>query len=214
MESTSAKKVLVVAKPKKTGEETLTKTERDFIKKLMKQEILAVQEKKSFDSGFGSTVDNVGTVTKLTTIPQGDTDSSRQGDHIKLHEVQLWAQVNYADTTNAVRLLIIRWNQDDSSAAPSGVTNFFQTATPFSPYDRDNQRARKFDVIFDHLFVVSNVGPGTEKYVIRKGMKSQIAFQGGANTGTGHLYSVLVSDSSASTHPGVNYVFRTYYTDS
>lgn len=195
----------------KSKSEIMDKT---TIKRLIKQEIKAVQEIKSFDTGFAQTVDSTGTLQKLTTIPQGDTDSTRDGDALKLCKFEFRGQSNFADSTNATRLLIFRWNQDDSSAAPAGITDLLQTATPFSPFNRDNERARKFDIIVDHLFVTANCGPGTEKLEVIKEMRSKIAFQASANTGTGHIYSAMVSDSTATTHPGLNYVVRVYFTDS
>jgi hypothetical protein len=183
------------------------------LKKLIKQEISGVQEKKSFDAGVASTFDNTGSITKLTTIPQGDTDSSRDGDHIKLHSIWCNGAVNYSDTTNVIRLIIFRWNQDDSSAAPT-VNDITQTFSPFSPIHRDNERAKKFDVVYDHLFGVANVGPGIQVFQWRKRMQSIVAFQATANTGTGHLYAFVISDSSATPHPGLSLIWRTYYTDS
>jgi hypothetical protein len=172
------------------------------------------QEIKSFDFGLGTTIDSTGRVDKLTTITQADTDSARDGDAARIVSFEIQAQATYADTTNVIRLVVVRWNQDDSSSAPSSVTDLFQSASAFSPYNRDNLRARKFTVIMDHLFAVSNVGPGIEKLVKRSRFVSNIAFQATATTGTGHLYSFAVSDSAASAHPGLSFIFRTYFTDS
>jgi len=188
----------------------LAKTE---IKKLIKQEIKGVQEVKSFDTGIGSTFDNTGSITKLTTIPQGDTDTTRDGDHIKLTKCWCNLAVSVGDATNVVRVIVFRWNQDDSSVAPT-VNDITQSVSAYSPIHRDNERAHKFDVIFDKFFSVSNVGPGCASVEWRKPLKSIIAFQATANTGTGHLYMYIISDSSAVPHPGVNLIWRTYYTDS
>lgn len=194
-------------------QEVLTRKEMLQVKNMISQKILAVQEKKSFDQGFGSTVDSTGTILKLTTITQGDTDSARDGDHIKLLSVEMRGQFNYADTTNALRNIIFRWNQDDTSSTPT-VGDILQSSSPFSALNRDNERARKFDIIHDAFLVVANVGPGTVSDCFKKNMKSIIAFQATASTGTGHLYQMLISDSGAATHPSFNSIFRTYFTDS
>jgi len=186
---------------------------RNQVKSLVKQEINSVQEKRSFDTGVGTSFDNTGSLTKLTTIPQGDTDSSRQGDHVKLHSIRMAGSCSYADTTNAIRLIILRWNQDDSSSAPV-VGDILQTSSPYSPVNRDNERAKKFDILSDELYGVANVGPGVAVWKWEMKLRSQIAFQSGATTGTGHLYAYIISDSSASTHPSVAFILRTYYTDS
>ncbi len=200
----------IISKGKQEIKLTMPKSE---VKKLIKQEILGVQEKKSFDTGVGSTFDNTGSITKLTTIPQGDTDSTRDGDHIKLTKLWMNVAVTYADASNVVRVIVFRWNQDDSSVAPT-VNDITQSLSAYSPIHRDNERAHKFDIIFDKMFGVANVGPGIATVEWRRPLKSQIAFQATANTGTGHLYVYIISDSSAATHPGVNLISRVYYTDS
>jgi len=192
----------------------MNKEMKVLVNQIVASKILSVQEKKSFDTGFGSTVDNTGSISKLTTIPQNDTDSGRDGDHVKLLRLELRASFVFADATNSGRLIIAKWTQDDSSAAPSSITNVLQTATPYSPYDRDNERAGKFIVIYDHLFVVGATGPNIESIDVSIPLKGQIAFQATATTGTGHIYAFMVSDSSAVTHPVFNWVARTYFTDS
>jgi len=184
------------------------------IAKVAVQVLKKNQEFKSFDAGFGTTVDNVGVVQKLTTIPQNDTDSGRDGDALRIVRTEFKSAVAYSDTTNVLRIVIVRWNQDDSSSAPTAVTDVLQTATPFSPYSRDNLRAKKFTIWHDHLYAVSNVGPGVEKHSYVSNAVSNIAFQATATTGTGHLYAFIISDSSGIPHPSLNFVHRTTFTDS
>jgi len=192
---------------------SFSKQQRKLMKTIINQKILAVQEKKSFDVGFATTVADTGATARLTAIPQGDTDSSRQGDHVKLLKGELISAASYSDTTNCLRLIIYRWNQDDSSSAPT-VSDILQTTSPYSPLNRDNERARKFDVIVDHQYVVSNVGQGVDKFRCSMNLKSQIAFQATATSGTGHLYYFVVSDSAGVPHPSLSFIWRTYYTDS
>lgn len=196
------------------NQKVLSTYEKKYLKNMVNQKLLSVQEKKSFDFGFSASVDSTGAVAKITSIPQGDTDSSRQGDHIKLLKAELRAAASYADTTNVVRLIIFKWNQDDSSAAPVGVTSILQTATPFSPYDRDNERAGKFTIVVDHLFGVSNVGQGIATHEWYGKLTGQIAYQAASTAGTGNLYYAVISDSNALPHNTLSYVWRTYYTDS
>jgi hypothetical protein len=178
--------------------------------KILKKE----QEKKSFDTGFGSTVASTGTLQKLSTIPQGDTDSTRDGDVLRTTQIDLIGSVVFADASNVIRLTIVRWNQDDSSAAPASVTDLFQTATPYSPYNRDNLRAKKFTVVTDHFYGVGATGPNIKTFEMKRKFQTNINFQSGANTGTGHLYAFMLTDSTGIPHPALNYVCRVWYTDS
>lgn len=172
------------------------------------------QELKSFDTGFSSSVSTTGTLQKLTTIPQDDTDSGRDGDALRVVRLSLMAVFSAADTINICRLIIVRWNQDDSSSAPVSITDLLQTASPLSPYNRDNVRAKKFTVWFDHFFAVALSAPAIEKASFDRKAYSNIAFQATATTGTGHFYAFMVSDSAAIAHPVLSYVARVWYTDS
>jgi hypothetical protein len=187
---------------------------KQLVKQMIDSRLAQVQEVKSFDTGFGTSVDNTGSLQKVSTVPQGDTDSSRDGDALVLKSIEMHSAFVIADTTNVLRHIIVRWNQDDSSSAPAAITDVLQTASAFSPYNRDNKRARKFDVLHDEFYGGALAGPGIIVRTIKIKTKSQIAFQATATTGTGHIYSFQISDSSAITHPTLNYVCRINFTDS
>jgi hypothetical protein len=172
-------------------------------------------ETDSFDVGFASSVNSTGNLTKLSTIPQGTSDSNRIGDQAEVFQVSIkgCAQNSSADLTNAIRFILFRWEQDDSSAAPAAVTDILQTASPFSPYNRDNLRARKFIVLYDKLLCTGLQGPSTVKFEKDVKVNFKIKFQGSANTGTSHIYAAQVSDSSAIPDPGMAWIARVWYHD-
>lgn len=197
---------------KKNNNVPVDKRSHAAIKQMIDQKIKAVQEKKSFDQGFSATVSSAGSVLKLTTVPQDDTDSGRDGDALKLIKFELISTFAFADSVNVCRLLVFRWNQDDTT--PPVIADVLQTVSPYSPINRDNLRAHKLDILEDHLFVVGATGPNIEKFNATKKMKSFISFQAASTSGTGHLYAVQISDSLAVTHPVLSYIFRVYFTDS
>jgi hypothetical protein len=172
------------------------------------------QELKSFDTGFSSSSTSTGTLQKISTIPQDDTDSGRDGDAVRVTRISYIAAFSFADAFNVCRMILFRWNQDDSSSAPASVTDILQTASAYSPYNRDNFRAKKFTVWSDHFFVVGATGPNIEKHIFDRAMPSNIAFQATATTGTGCFYIAHLSDSTAVAHPVLSYVTRVWYTDS
>jgi hypothetical protein len=183
-----------------------------IVQKAIKSKLKKVQELKSFDTGFGSSVSSTATITDLTTIPQGDTDSARDGDAIRvkrMEQILSWAP---GDTTNTYRQIIFRWNQDDVVAPV--VTDVLQLANAFSPYNRDTLRAKKFSVIDDWFSVTGLNGPSIDKHVFAKAMEWNISFYSGGTSGTNKIYSLQISDSGAVTHPFVNSDFRVYFTDS
>jgi hypothetical protein len=172
-------------------------------------------EDDSFDVGFGSSVNSTGSLTKLTTIPQGLTDSSRVGDQVEVFKLSIIGclQNSSSDLTNTCRLILFRWEQDDSSAAPASVSDILQTASPYSPYNRDNLRARKFIVLYDKVLCTGLQGPSISKFEKDVGCNFKIKFQGSANTGTSHIYALQVSDSTAIPDPQMQWVARTWYHD-
>jgi len=195
---------------KKTSKQQFDQEVARVAQKILKKN----QELKSFDAGFASTVSSTGTILKLSTIPQDDSDSGRDGDAVRVNRVSLHGTFTFADTANTGRLIVARWNQDDSSSAPSAVTDVLQTASPYSPYNRDNFRAKKFTVWFDEFVAVGATGPNIEKFKCDRSAMSNISFQATATTGTGHFYAFMISDSSASIHPGFAFIARVWYTDS
>lgn len=197
---------------RKFGKQTKTALDNEIARvatKVLKKK----QELKSFDTGFAQTVSSSGTVQKLTTIAQGDTDSDRNGDQILITHVQLIITFAFADSVNVCRWVLFRWNQDDGVAAPV-IADIFQTVSPYSPYNRDNVRGKKFVVFGDHLFCVGATGPNIEKHIFDRKLTTKVNFTVASVNGMGHLYSVMVTDSLASTHPPLSYIARVSYTDS
>jgi hypothetical protein len=215
MERYARKQVSTVNKAMSVGLPGVNKNKLDNeISRVALKILKKNQEHKSFDTGFGSSVSSTGTIQKLSTIPQGDTDSTRDGDALQIIRIEFRVAFAFADPVNTGRVIVARWNQDDSSAAPTGITDILQTATPYSPYNRDNLRAKKFSVIFDNTYLVGATGPNILGSCLSKNYPSKIAFQAAANTGNGHIYAFMVSDSAAIAHPIFTYVARIWFTDS
>jgi hypothetical protein len=203
---------LTMYKPNKSKSKTNNNASIDSkIQRSIDKTLKAKAEHKSFDAGFNSTVSSAGTIFKLTTIPQDDSDSGRDGDQLLIYKVQ--AKIAYigADATQTFRMIFFRWNQDDTTPPVGG--DLLQTITPYSPLNRDNERAKKFSIIEDYLVGTSNTGINIHTHSCDKKYTSKIAFQAASTTGTGHLYAYMLSDSLAVTHPTIAYVFRTYYYD-
>lgn len=187
----------------------VTKTVRDVLQN--------VQELKSFDTGLAQTVSSTGTLTKLTTVPQGDTDSARDGDQLLIKKFEVRGYCTPADATNICRFLIFRWNVDDTSDAPT-LAEILQDAASspwISPYNRDSRRSGKVVIIYDNILGVCTSGPGIKTFKHECKWKAlKINFEAAATTGVGHIYLLTVSDSTASTHPFFSMESRVWFTDS
>jgi len=191
------------------------------IKKLVKTQVQSMirsrQELKSFDTGLAQTVSSTGNVIKLTTIPQGDTDSTRDGDQINITKLEgVVVGTCSTDTTNILRCTIIRWNGDDTTDAPTIAKVYQTSASPFiSALVRDNLRSNYMSVVQDDILCVGATSPQIEKSRYSHKWKAlKCNYESGTNTGVGQLYAIVSSDSTAVAHPSLTCMWRVYYTDS
>lgn len=79
-------------------------------------------EKKYYDSAFGAVVSNVGSVQGLCEIPQGDTQTSRDGGQVKFDSIFLRCQaVNAgAGLPQTLRFLLVE-DKQPNAAYPVGT---------------------------------------------------------------------------------------------
>lgn len=187
---------------------------------LVKRMMNKVQEKKYNDFVIDVNPDTSGIILDLTNILQGDSDFTRDGDQLNLLQWRLTSHIINADNTNAVRMIVFRWNVSTSYRVPvvSDILSFAGyplACIPDADYVFDNKRAKQFSVLYDTILGLGNAGPN----IICKMKKSYvnglpINYEASGGVGTGKLFMLLVSDSNVVAHPRVTGVFRTIYTDS
>lgn len=194
------------------------KPSKNFSKKVNKV-VMKQSEKKYWDVATTAvSVDITGSITDLTSIAQGDTDQTRDGDQLYLRSIKGKAQIQVADTTNIVRFIIFQWYMDTNvvGSAPT-VSQILQSVGtaigPMSGYNHDGRY--NFRILYDRtcfLDTTDKVQCGLQWY-INKGLRRKMQFHGGATGGKNKIYLLLLSDSGAATHPSVAYYNRTAYSD-
>jgi len=173
-------------------------------KREVKQLVSNVQEKKFWQlySGYAS-VNASGTIVKWSSIPQGDTVSSRDGSEINFKNLELrfsiFSTAAAVMTGNAFRIIVFQWKPDDAVAVPA-VGDIIDTAFTqpcFSPVRF--QTHQEFRVMFDRLYRVYNGGPGVAgtKVTLRRAAK-RIRYTG-ATSGTNQIYVLVISDAAVQT---------------
>lgn len=190
------------------------------------------QEHKYFDYGIGySVVDYNGTVYHLSDVPQGDTDSTRDGDTIAPSYLSIRGQVHGADSSNAMRIVVFRYKQDsgpnsnDEEPVPSVILQSTVTATanaPYAPFHHDYRVGNKvFDVLADRLITVcgdvSNAAYAKEFKIMLPLTKAKKPIQFTNNTyyyGVNKIYLLVISDSGTVSHPAITFQSRLTFTDS
>jgi hypothetical protein len=203
------------AHPGKSGnKETLSKKE---VKEMIRSAQLAIMEPKSYDAGLSVNPGNGGTsiIQKMTTIPQGDTDTTRDGDQLSVE----WSELHYAclvnatDVSNLMRVIAFCWHFDDGGQAPTPSLILQSSTTPLSSYNRDSVKEKAFTVLHDNLVALYSGGVGNKSFYYRNPKKFKITFTAGGNTGKNHIYLLIVSDSAVTPFPIFTSYHRTQFFD-
>ncbi len=139
----------------------------------------------------------------LTAIPQGSTFAQRIGAQAHITQLGIKLKFTCADTTNVIRLIILRWIPSDTSDVPNVGELLADASNPLlSPVLA--YKPSRFAVLFDKLYSLTTTG---SNYVVTDSFSTNnvglVQFDIGANTGSRHIYAYAVSDSSAAAHPGV-----------
>lgn len=187
-------------------------------KKLINKTLHAKSETKYHDVNTQTTADYAGSVIDLCSVSQGDTDITRDGDQLYISSLQLRWEVIQADSTNNCRLLVFQWLADSSDTGTPGVSDILSSTfigginAPNAPYKHDNRF--QYKILLDQRFALSDDKPSQIgiKYLTR-GMKRKIQYVAAGNSGTNKIYMILISDSSAVSHPTFNIATRLKYKD-
>lgn len=202
-------------------------------KRQVKVLIARRQELKYSYYANSTTVDSVGFVTGTPfDIPQGDTDTSRDGDRLQwcgkidlmLHCIN--GQGALGDVYNNIRVIIFQYHPNSTPglstillAGPSGSQDVL------SLYNHDNRQ--EYRILFDRVFkTVGNANAATTpatntvatnvrkfKIPLRK-IRKYAQYTGGTLAGTNRIYIAYLSDSSAATHPTLEYSTKVFFRDS
>jgi len=190
-------------------------------KNQVKRLIANQEELKRFPVYAGyTTVNATGTITKWSTIAQGDTQLTRDGIEIQFKKLDLrynmYVSAAAANITNAFRIIVFQWKPDDS-ASPPGVSSIIDTSFTqpvFSPLNRDTNHL--YRVMYDKMHSVYNAGNGSvgvHRMITNKRCAKTIKYATGVNTGENQIYVLVISDAAVQV-PSWSYGAYLYYTDS
>ena len=158
-----------------------------------------------------------GSLVQFTPIPQGDTDSQRQGDQVRLTSVQLRAYVRLtAESSYVFRCIIFRWNEHTSVSVPTvgTVLDIVGSAnSPISTYVQDNVRQKLFKILYDKTITIDNTGPSTKKFQMKRRLGTPLSFQAGTTDGRGHIYMLTISNQPPAVASNYYYAYKVVYID-
>lgn len=187
----------------------------------VKRAIKSKEELKYFDTNFNVvSVPYTGGLQILTLIGQGDGVGARDGDAIKLEKIDFRYNLQAADNTNVMRLILFQYKENTAVAVPT-ISSILATGASgsvdgFSQYV-NYRKGRGFkilkDVTYDMTLNQENTQiPGHWQMPINS--LKEISFSAAGTTGYNHLGLAYISDSAAVTHPSLFGQFRVWYTDS
>lgn len=218
-----------MAKGKKTEKSSkVSKPLRTAIKRIVRAE--AAEEVKYWDTRAVTTT--IGNNTDwyfqdLCLVPQGTTDTSRVGDSLKMRNLQLnyHLETGAGFKTSAFRIVVAQFNGDSVLSTPAqiaallfhspGITAGYDS---LSHYQHDNVSAKKFNILFDKMY--SSAGStNTDAMFGRvniplKYARKNLQYNGGATTGSDHLYIFALTDQPVASLDQFAYTARLEFTDS
>lgn len=172
----------------------------------IKRVVNSQKETKYILEAVGATnIDNIGYLTQLCSIGQGDDASSRDGNYIFLKSFQFRFQITGADTTNYFRIMVVRALGNDLVLADLPSYYAFADHT-------------KYYVHMDRIVKLqSNATPNTDYYKLVNTyikMSRRLRYTGsGGSTLSNKIYLFLISDSALSSHPTAAWQIKTTFKD-
>lgn len=149
-----------------------------------------------------TSVSNLGTITDINNIAQGDTGITRDGQQIYLKQVKMRMIFVPADTTNVVRAIVVQWHDDDTQAPTVADVLENPTNVPFlSPI---KYFSRKFAVLRDVTVGMTLASTGVryvDVNIFGKRLNKKVSFNSSSTKGKNHIYVLLISDSGATPYP-------------
>lgn len=140
-------------------------------------------------------------------INQGDSASQRSGNKCIVTSVHVEGFLNVADDYNNVRVLLLLMK--DPSQQFDGM--------PFNGYPTDNS----VTILSDRFYTLSSAGSKSRRIILRKSFRTgkrkgmEVAYSGnlGSSIQKNNLKLVMISDSTAASHPTFTGLTKLYYTD-
>lgn len=206
----------------------------------VKQVVGRRQEQKYWDVAASDVLSDVGAIGKFTSVSQGDTASTRDGNVIYFQSLRITFRVlsNLAATiasdnysANPVcRIIVFQYKPNDGTAPVIGnlLANANTPVNLISPYNQLYKQ--QFKILYDKRFVLRSPGlqqtSGTDDGVIPTQMSWSILIPGRkcnrkmtyattATTGTNQIYYCFLSDmEDTADEPTAYFYSRLLYTDS
>lgn len=182
--------------PRANKKKQLNRAEKKEVRDIARKAIKNMAEIHFHASDYYNTVSTSGYVQDLSIITQTSTgDQNRIGDSITLTSMEVRYDWEVADTTNRVRLILFRWNDDGAPGVNDILLNTVSVPRCYASYNKDSRS--KFNILYDKVMVVGQ-GSGTDNVKYRefkRKLTGKINYSSGGTSGVKHVYLMAISDS-------------------
>lgn len=171
-------------------------------------------ELKYGTSTYTNTVSYTGTIQSLCDISQGDSDTTRDGDSLTISSLELRGFFVAGDAYNVCRVMLVQWFPTDG-VAPTISQILVNTGNLYASISvKAHDYRQQFKVLYDKILVVNTYNPTKMFYKKVYPKRRKIQYVAGTNTGNNKIYIIMISDSSAVSHPSVYYDNKILFKDS
>lgn len=206
-----------------------SKRKTPYVRKVARQEAkrairIGVEHKYYDSTSVAAGIDYSGTsaVYNLTYNPltatyldQGTDDVQYIGKKIRPIGLSIRGLITRADTYNVMRCIILQCKTNNVPTLAGILQSVGNIRAPFSPYER--QYNDQWVILYDKTYLLDTASNDARVFRIFIPARKlrMISFQNAAGTPIekGSLYMCWISDSSAVTHPSMEYYSRLTFTD-
>lgn len=172
-------------------------------------------EYKFYDQNVNASYDHTGNLNILNTPAQGQTDTTRIGDSIKVQNLTLrgYIYANAAAVSTLFRIMVL-WDPQNKSTATSDIlANVASVYAPISPKNYDKKFQTR--VLHDKCYSIVSGGADSamRQFDVVIPVNQHTQFEAGSTTiNTGALKILLISAAGVNL-PTCVYTARVTYTD-
>lgn len=156
---------------------------------------------------------NIGTITLLNGMAQGDTSSQRTGNSILMRNIflRLGFQQHPSATTTTYRVMLVLDTQQVGDTSPT-ISDILETVNVYSPLSTAS--SGRFKVMKNWFFNTNNVSTTFRALNYYKDVRFHTRYNGPANTDIqkNGLYLITLSDQ-ATNAPSFTYTWKVGYHD-
>jgi len=189
--------------PRKAKVPKVSKATKAYVKDALKEE--KEPNWLLIDNSMQTPGYDVPALYQWSSVPQGSTVSTREGDRIEPTKLIVNFDLHYPTINDAVfRLIIFQWKPDNSIDVPSAAKILSITGTIYahlSPYVQTSTLRSKFKVLYDKTFANKNgVIDDVQHYEvdITKFASKYITYTVGSTvSGKNQIYALSLSDQLA-----------------